>query len=1016
MSTKFDARQSISRDTLDQLATSANKQVDDLLRSINSELTMPVRMKASSPADYVLSISNVNVSNPNTSRKRTLAHIGQFVTSFISGIVTFPSVSGGNITFSTGGSTPVPLVCTVGNVVKVLIFLDGQGNLGAIVGAQAGSEAAAVVPSPRGGTLSIGYLVMFNSAGTISTVNNTNIYQFVGASSGGGLPISAVTASAIDGQTLSSGIHYIIDMSAATGNVTVTAPVGTIGSNLKIFPVGNLSNGYNVIINGNGSDKFYANGVNTNSSYTIYDLESSIELAWDDKTLGSWVVETSGSGGAGAGASLLDPNFDETFIYYTRSDFSVDKKKFFGSTTGTDNILGLSKVTLDASEQLVSSNVLGPVFLDDAPVVNTAQVRLLYVSGKVDNQITFNLVAPADLVNYESFLSTAVPTWALQSTGATKAGQKFDSTGGSFNTANIALRRVGTVSGNLKASIYTDNAGSPGTLVTSSNDVLASSISTVKAMVSFTFPSMVTLGVASFWIVVEASTGFAATGGNEIDVVMLDPGGSSIPYFAKFYAGSWQTSGTPDMVFSLTTPVSMKTGDVYAIGGNVYTLTSDKTGSTVTAVGAYNPPVTGTLLKVSGDPTSNDSVSYTSTSYCTIQVSADGGSTWSNAYQTLWSGLFVNADFALTTGTTTTDFRIKITSATAASELAGFGVNVVQDSTGSFAGDATSELRVISSTEASTGTITLVQVRFTPGASQLHASFNGHDFVAPTSFLELGGGVVQFAPNFFTAGDVVKFYVGYGLVQTGNAPTTINNMLSSNSTMGSIQVPSGYTLDKPWMDIPSGATVSGSGNVETTGVITGDGILATTGNVLSTGYEPTQPKADRIEEATSGKGVSIQGRTSGGASAGCIGESTMATCTAPTGATTVNTDTDVAGMSITLSPGIWLLYYTVSVELYNNTGSTNNLRGRVRVTDGSNNAVTGTEAAFQFDNAPNLADITVPASRIVTVIPTVTTTYKLRIANAIAIAGANVYIQGSSLWGGLTDPDNQSVIGAIRIA
>jgi len=176
-------------------------------------------------------------------------------------------------------------------------------------------------------------------------------------------------------------------------------------------------------------------------------------------------------------------------------------------------------------------------------------------------------------------------------------------------------------------------------------------------------------------------------------------------------------------------------------------------------------------------------------------------------------------------------------------------------------------------------------------------------------------------------------------------------------------------------------------------------------------------KIDAITEYTSGNGVQIQGRTNGSSiPAGYIGETITATCSAITATTTLNVDVDVTGMSIVVPVGIWLLYYNVAVELYNASGGTTALRGRVRVTDGSNNAVANTEAACQFDNAPNAADITNTAARITVVRPTATTTYKVRVANGTGTAGTSVSVVGSSLWGGLTDPDNQSVISAIRIA
>ena len=432
-------------------------------------------------------------------------------------------------------------------------------------------------------------------------------------------------------------------------------------------------------------------------------LEASARLVADSSLQASIISEASARlvadsslqaaiNSGGSGASLLDPNYDETFIYYTRSDFSIDKATFFGSTTGTNSITSAGKIILGATQNFISANLLGSVFLADNPVINTAQVRLLYNVGKVDNTFTFTV-------------TTASAT-----------------------------------------------------------------------------------------------------------------------------AGAVYTNG----YYNYTVSTTLSAGTTLVCSGNGFMGTS------------------GTLTKVSG--TGDTTITYSACVFVAISVSADAGSNYTAATNTYISGRFIVADFTEETGTTSTDYRIKVVSNTASSELAGFGVNLVQDSVGAYGGDATFETRIITSTEATTGLITLTTVKFTPGAHQLHVIYSGHDFMAPT-FSEIGGGAAQFPINFFTAGDTVYFYVAYGLVNTTNAALTLNNMLSSNSTLGSVAIPSGFTLDKPYMDLPSGAIITGAGNIETTGAITGSGTLALTGTVLSTGKAPTQPKYDRVEELTLGQGV-----------------------------------------------------------------------------------------------------------------------------------------------------------------
>ena len=71
MATKFDARQTISHDTLEQLALTAGKELDDLLRSINSEVTPPLRLHQDTGTNRVIKIEDYTVTNPETGKKRS---------------------------------------------------------------------------------------------------------------------------------------------------------------------------------------------------------------------------------------------------------------------------------------------------------------------------------------------------------------------------------------------------------------------------------------------------------------------------------------------------------------------------------------------------------------------------------------------------------------------------------------------------------------------------------------------------------------------------------------------------------------------------------------------------------------------------------------------------------------------------------------------------------------------------------------------------------------------------------
>lgn len=190
MSTKFDARQSISRDLLDQLALVANKEVDDLLRSINKELTPPFQMHQDTGSNRVLKIENYTVTNPETLRKKSIPPIsntlptgGTFPIS-----LTFPASSGGTVLISGtafSGAAPT-LTVSVGNFIKVGINYDANGNITLTFGTENVTEAAATAPPTVDGMYAIGFVTLQNSAGTIQNVQNTYIYQYVGSGGSGG--------------------------------------------------------------------------------------------------------------------------------------------------------------------------------------------------------------------------------------------------------------------------------------------------------------------------------------------------------------------------------------------------------------------------------------------------------------------------------------------------------------------------------------------------------------------------------------------------------------------------------------------------------------------------------------------------------------------------------------------------------------------------------------------------------------------------------------------------------------
>lgn len=185
MGTQFDIRQSISRDTLDQIAAhETNKQCDDLIRSIDSELTSPLRLQQAYPASLVLHIGAASVTNPETGRVRTIAPINGVIPSFSGGTVTFDSTGAGNATPSVGSA--IALGMSASQFLKISINVDSSGNIVLAKGAPGASAAAATMPANVSGTQSAGfYIVRTDGSNNVENVTNAYIYQY-GAESGGG--------------------------------------------------------------------------------------------------------------------------------------------------------------------------------------------------------------------------------------------------------------------------------------------------------------------------------------------------------------------------------------------------------------------------------------------------------------------------------------------------------------------------------------------------------------------------------------------------------------------------------------------------------------------------------------------------------------------------------------------------------------------------------------------------------------------------------------------------------------
>lgn len=178
MATKIDNRQLIARDNLAELTASANINTDEVLRAVDALLQPMFRLSANSTPNLVLNIASNFVQNPTSLRYKSSAPlgIGGALNTFTSGTVTFPSATGGTITPSVGSTSTLTLASN--NYMKVLISIDTSGFIVVTQGTAAVTLAAATLPTEPVNTYSVGYVALFNNAGTIANVTNGTIYHF----------------------------------------------------------------------------------------------------------------------------------------------------------------------------------------------------------------------------------------------------------------------------------------------------------------------------------------------------------------------------------------------------------------------------------------------------------------------------------------------------------------------------------------------------------------------------------------------------------------------------------------------------------------------------------------------------------------------------------------------------------------------------------------------------------------------------------------------------------------------
>jgi hypothetical protein len=466
MSTKLDARQIISRDTLDQLANSAGKELDDLLRSINEEVTPPLQLHADTGANRIIKIEDYTVSNPETGRKKSIPPISNILPTGITFpiSITFPATSGGSISISgttfSGGGTPTLTVAS-GNFIKVGFNLDATGAITLTFGTEGASPTLATAPATVDGTHAIGFVVLQNSAGTIGNVVNGNIYQYVGGGTGGGSGSGNPILETIKNQFVDSPYELV------TPNI-----VQTDGDDLFGTLTGASYDIANKVI------RFTANS-QVVASINMLDTDEFISRGID-------VGEVDLSVFWNKGSSLQAFSIPTGFTYEISRD-------------GGNNYFTMSMERVGTTDAFY-----GNLRFDTTSTTESTFANLNSISGGTQTDLDLNATTSQQIS--QSFTVPSGQTWVIK-------------------RLDITLTKTGTPAGNVYVSIVSNSGGLPdtalGSVLAQTNAITASSLTTGSNQISV--PTTV-LAAGTYHVVLSSDAAYKAgfSGSNKLQVKETD--------------------------------------------------------------------------------------------------------------------------------------------------------------------------------------------------------------------------------------------------------------------------------------------------------------------------------------------------------------------------------------------------------------------------------------------------------------------------------------------------------------
>lgn len=999
MATQTDVRQTRQRTALDQLSPNTNLRLDTLLNLINDELTPSLRLSASSTPDLVLNIGAITITTQDgsegTQRKHTIPPIGsQYVLpSFSSGTITFPSAPLGTVTLSPGGTTTLPSIPS-GQYMKVLVGLKSDGNLGVAFGSPGATADAATMPIAISNAYNIGYVLLQNSGGVIQPIDNADIFQFIGGGGSGGSGASQYVSQT--GHGFAVGDLIYVDATGAWAKAIATGPLTLAMGMVALVPdansfivqfsgqvsglTGRLAGNYYYLSAATAGEATTSDpGSTSNPSQLVYRAISSTTVVLMpmglDKSTGSAYFNEAAQDAVGA--IVTDTNTID--IAYTDGVPSITADVRYQDTNTidlADDASGLkATVKYQSSNDIRISDDTSGLKADlrtlphnyvknpDAELSSTANITVNPLSDSSTN-VTVAGETTTELFGTQSFKLTS------DSTGKWAVGWDLDALdlglSNRLGEATIVLK--GPASATLFFKVL-DAGGNVLAQMTGADKLVLDSTNPKKFSLVFPVPA---LPNALKLVLGDSSVRIAAGQQITVDQVYLgEPvstsSGNIVTEPVNFTpTGSWTTNTT-------------YTGKWWRSGDRAYF------DILVSLAGAPNSTELTVNLPFTID-TAKMTLGNTGDWFGDVMI-LDGGVGWSwgklrfgtsTRVDVYYNNAFMPSGFAAVTQIA------PITFANADNVRLLFSVPI--------SGWAATD---IVTPEAS-----LVEYASTNGTWDANDTtvYRGSDGSVMGGALSLSRAKTISWLKAPVAGDSIYIEFSTDRVTwfdaAQNSPYTLSSSGTDNTSAGVYYNGSSVVFaryrniandDSPVTDWPNNlywrvkkVPASGSQSFYIQGPVK----TAETGTAIPAGY--------------AGYEVIAYGTTT----------TTMA----------ADTEIDVTSASITLTPGVWDLEYSVSGFLTRSPASTSDIAGRVRITDSGNSGVTGTESLLYLgNNASSVAFHGADMHKKIRVNLSVTRTYKLRITCNVASATGTMAALNGNAFGGITGSEATTYIRATLV-